>query len=160
MRIALIITLTIAFVTVGCDFNNEPRFNSSTGSETRDTVGDPYESEYERDPVVTDTGDTYEYYEPYTYEDHDEPEPLSTGSVRTAEEIERNYTYVPPTGETTTTTTTLPSQTYVIQRNDTLWAISTRFLGRGNRWREIVAANPGLDPRKLRIGQEIVLPAR
>ncbi len=50
--------------------------------------------------------------------------------------------------------------TYTVQKGDTLWSISLRFLGDGKRWREIVEANPGLEPSKLRIGQVIILPPK
>lgn len=48
--------------------------------------------------------------------------------------------------------------TYTVRRGDTLWSIAQRTYGDGQRWREIIAANPGLDPTKLRIGQQIVVP--
>lgn len=48
--------------------------------------------------------------------------------------------------------------TYTIQRGDTLFSIARRVYGNGSRWRDIVAANPGLVPEKLRVGQTIVLP--
>ena len=47
---------------------------------------------------------------------------------------------------------------YTIQRGDTLWSISERVYRDGQRWREILAANPGLEPTKMRVGQVIVLP--
>ncbi len=49
-------------------------------------------------------------------------------------------------------------QTYAISRGDTLWSIASRTYGDGQRWRDIVNANPGLEPRRLRVGQTIVLP--
>lgn len=51
-----------------------------------------------------------------------------------------------------------PRQTYVIQRGDTLWSIASRVYQDGQRWREIQVANPGLQPTRLRVGQEIMLP--
>lgn len=48
--------------------------------------------------------------------------------------------------------------TYTIRRMDTLWSIAVRTYGDGKRWRDIVAANEGLDPTKLRVGQRIILP--
>jgi nucleoid-associated protein YgaU len=49
---------------------------------------------------------------------------------------------------------------YVVEKGDTLWAIAKQFLGSGNRWRELVAANPGLEPEKLSIGREIIIPPK
>ncbi len=47
---------------------------------------------------------------------------------------------------------------YTVKKGDTLWSIAQRTYGNGQRWQDIVAANPGLDPKKLRVGQTIVLP--
>ena len=51
-------------------------------------------------------------------------------------------------------------RTYTVRKKDTLWSIAKKHLGDGQRWKEIVAANPGLDPRKLMPGQTIKLPER
>lgn len=40
-----------------------------------------------------------------------------------------------------------------------LWNIAERTLGHGSRWPEIVTLNPGLDPKKLREGRVLKLPA-
>jgi len=50
--------------------------------------------------------------------------------------------------------------TYTIKKGDTLWSIAKKHLGDGQRWRDIVAANPGLAPAKLRVGQKITLPKK
>jgi len=49
-------------------------------------------------------------------------------------------------------------RTYVVQAGDTVSEISERELGTYKRWREIVAANPGLDPARLKVGQKLALP--
>ena len=53
-----------------------------------------------------------------------------------------------------------PSQpdTYTIRKGDTLWSIAERVYGDGQRWVDIVRANPGIDPKKLRVDQTITLP--
>jgi nucleoid-associated protein YgaU len=53
-----------------------------------------------------------------------------------------------------------PAQTrpYTVRRNDTLWKIAQNAYGNGQRWKDIVAANEGLDPARLRVGQTILLP--
>ena len=51
-------------------------------------------------------------------------------------------------------------RTYTVRKKDTLWSIAKRHLGDGQRWKDIVAANPGLDPQKLMPGQTIKLPER
>jgi len=47
---------------------------------------------------------------------------------------------------------------YVVARGDTLWSIAKRVYGDGQKWKEIVRVNLGLQPTKLRVGQEILLP--
>jgi len=49
---------------------------------------------------------------------------------------------------------------YTIRKGDTLSEISQRVYGTAKLWRKILEANPGIDPRALRIGQKIVIPAR
>ena len=53
---------------------------------------------------------------------------------------------------------TAATGTYVVRAGDTLSGIASRLLGDGDRWREIVAANPGLDPKRLLVGKSISVP--
>ncbi len=56
-------------------------------------------------------------------------------------------------------TSTVPAK-HVIVKGDTLYSLAKRYLGHGRRWKDIQAANAGLDPKKLRVGQEIVIPTQ
>lgn len=47
---------------------------------------------------------------------------------------------------------------YTVRAGDTLSEIAQRELGSAKRWQELVAANPGLDPAKLRVGKSIQVP--
>jgi nucleoid-associated protein YgaU len=49
--------------------------------------------------------------------------------------------------------------TYVVRAGDTLSSIASRVLGDGNRWREILSANPGLNPKRLFVGKSLRVPA-
>lgn len=49
---------------------------------------------------------------------------------------------------------------YVIQAGDNLESIAAAKLGSARAWREIEKANPGLDPRGLKVGAKIKLPAK
>lgn len=50
------------------------------------------------------------------------------------------------------------NRTYTIRKGDTLWSIAKREYGNGQRWKEIAQANPSVDPKKMLIGQQVVLP--
>ena len=50
------------------------------------------------------------------------------------------------------------SRTYTIRKGDTFWSIAQRQYGDGQKWRDISAANPSVDPKKLAVGQQITLP--
>ena len=48
---------------------------------------------------------------------------------------------------------------YVVKSGDTLEAIARSQMGDGQKWKSIVAANPGINPTNLKIGQKIRIPA-
>jgi len=51
--------------------------------------------------------------------------------------------------------------TVIMQRGDSLWKLAQENLGRGSRWQELLAANPGIvDPTRIVVGTEIVVPAK
>lgn len=49
--------------------------------------------------------------------------------------------------------------TYTIVAGDTLRGIAARLYRNARQWRSIEKANPGLVPRRLRIGQVLKLPS-
>jgi nucleoid-associated protein YgaU len=49
-------------------------------------------------------------------------------------------------------------ETVRVRSGDSLWKIAARALGNGERWKEIAALNPRINPDRLAVGQEIVLP--
>lgn len=54
--------------------------------------------------------------------------------------------------------TVTPSRTYTVVAGDTLWGIAQRFLGDGNQWPALAAANGVDDPTLLQIGQVLQVP--
>jgi nucleoid-associated protein YgaU len=49
--------------------------------------------------------------------------------------------------------------TVTVQPGDSLWKLAQENLGRGSRWHELLAANPGIvDPTRLAAGTHIVVP--
>lgn len=49
-------------------------------------------------------------------------------------------------------------RTYTVRSGDTLSRIAQRELGAGDRWRELIDLNPGLDPARLHVGRVLRLP--
>lgn len=47
---------------------------------------------------------------------------------------------------------------YVVQKGDSPALIAKRMLGKESRWSEIAELNPGLDPKRLKVGSKLVLP--
>jgi nucleoid-associated protein YgaU len=65
---------------------------------------------------------------------------------------------VPPSAVAKTSS---PLHTVIIQPGDSLWKLAQQNLGRGSRWQELLAANPGIvDPTQIAAGTEIVMPAK
>lgn len=51
-------------------------------------------------------------------------------------------------------------RTHTIQKNDTLWSLAVRYLGDGQRWREIAAANPGIKASAMPVGTKLLIPEK
>jgi nucleoid-associated protein YgaU len=48
--------------------------------------------------------------------------------------------------------------TYTVKKGDTLYSIARTRYGDGKQWQRISAANPGLRPESLKVGQTITIP--
>lgn len=59
--------------------------------------------------------------------------------------------------ETSTNTSTTSYTTYTVKKGDSLWGISKKLLGKGNRYKEIQKAN-GLSSALIRVGQKLKIP--
>ena len=51
-----------------------------------------------------------------------------------------------------------PGGKYMVKKGDTLYRIAKEHYGDGKKWQQIAAANPGVSPTSLRIGQTLVMP--
>ncbi|MEO0475392.1 MAG: LysM peptidoglycan-binding domain-containing protein [Planctomycetota bacterium] len=78
-----------------------------------------------------------------------EPEPV----VEPEPEVEPAPRPVPPDPATV-------PRTYTVQAGDTFASIAQEFYGEERAWFDIAQANPSVDPKRLQVGQEIVLPNR
>ncbi len=47
---------------------------------------------------------------------------------------------------------------YTVKKGDTLYSMAKNQLGNGQRWRDIITLNPGLDPAALKIGSTLLIP--
>jgi nucleoid-associated protein YgaU len=64
----------------------------------------------------------------------------------------------PMVNSTPTYSAPLASTNYTVRQGDTLWSIAARHYGNGQKWRDVVAANPGISESRLPVGRTIVLP--
>lgn len=63
------------------------------------------------------------------------------------------------TGKAITPKTEPAGRTYTVVHGDTLWQIAQTYLGKGNRYTEIVKLN-GLKSNVLKTGQVLALPEK
>lgn len=95
------------------------------------------------------------------------------GSAASSEDARATSSNSPPRDRRITTNTSEPAtterparttdrasdRTYVVEPGDTLEGIAIKLYGDAVYWDEIAQANPLVDPRRLRVGQEIRLPS-
>jgi nucleoid-associated protein YgaU len=77
--------------------------------------------------------------------------PTPTGGATTAIPV--------PATKTVVEAAPASGREYTIKSGDTLEGIARTELGDGQRWKQIVEMNPGLDPKSLKIGRKIMLPS-
>lgn len=99
-----------------------------------------------RDPLAYDAAAPVEE-EPVSAD----PVPLDPAAFEAADARRERAREVEPVLPPTT-------HTYVVAAGDTLSEIAQRELGSARRWQEIAAANPGLDPSRLRLGTKLQIP--
>lgn len=73
--------------------------------------------------------------------------------------VTKAETPAPATQASTTTATKETVQTHTVKPGDVLWNISKKYLGRGNRYKEIMALN-GLKNTVIRAGMVLKIPNR
>jgi nucleoid-associated protein YgaU len=88
--------------------------------------------------------------------------PAGAAPAPTKSPIAKAATKVPakakPAAAPKSDTSVASTRTYKIKKGDLLRSIARTQLGDENRWKEIQAMNPGLDPTKLAVGSTIKLP--
>ncbi|HUA37243.1 MAG TPA: LysM peptidoglycan-binding domain-containing protein [Candidatus Sulfopaludibacter sp.] len=86
----------------------------------------------------------------------------SSSSHRTASDLTPDTTPIPTRGHPATNTSGPQNgYDYTIQRGDTLLAIVKAYRAQGIKVTtdQVLKANPGLDPKNLKVGQKIFIPA-
>lgn len=90
------------------------------------------------------------------------PQPADTPDdateTKTETEIETE-TVTPPARPVPPAPGTIP-RNYTVQSGDTFASIAAEFYGEERAWFAIAQANPSVDPKRLQVGQVIVLPNR
>jgi len=67
-------------------------------------------------------------------------------------------TSTPSYSSTSSSASAMSGSTYTVKKGDTLYGIAKRKYNDGKQWNKIAAANPGLSPSSLKVGQTITLP--
>ncbi len=151
MRTAFLTCMLAAAVLIGCNQQQGPQTTDvapGPGSDLQpleppggDTAayppGDPMGSDFPAEPVNVSPPTPMGA----------EPAPAATGAGRAGDQPIVARPVQPQ-----------PTNTYTVQRGDTLWRIAVKTYGDGQRWRDILAANPGIKPTDLRVGQKLILP--
>lgn len=114
----------------------------------RELLGDPLEPELgEADPITEEAADPDELTRPGPGSETEEPTEDPIEAEPEAEPIRP----VPPAPDS------IP-RTYTVKEGDLLSTIALEFYGEERAWFAIAQANPTVDPKRLQIGQVIVLP--
>lgn len=157
------LTLTLMFVmmatlVIGCESTEKTDDTEMTAPETTATTKDGVT---ETSTASTRNSSEVIYIEPTTPTATPTPTPTPTPQPQP----QPHSTMIPgpafdgiPMGPGPVLDNAQPGGAYIIKKGDTLFSIAKRVYGDGSKWRAIQAANPGIVPTKLRIGQQINLP--
>ncbi len=73
--------------------------------------------------------------------------------------LDPNHAPQAPVVATPSTPASNSTGAYTVKPGDTFTKIAKTQFGDGNRWRELQALNPGIDPRMLKVGMTLKLPS-
>jgi 5'-nucleotidase/UDP-sugar diphosphatase len=87
------------------------------------------------------------------------PAPLYVPPSQPVQPVQQPVAIATPTdGGASATVASGAGGSYTVQRGDTLYKLAREHYGDGKQWTRITAANPGLSPQSLKIGQKIMIP--
>jgi nucleoid-associated protein YgaU len=121
-------------------------------------IYEPAEGPATEDPVVPSEETTDPIDEDRPAPETDDPDPAEETSDPEIDpvvepEVEPSPRPIPPDPAT------IP-RTYTVKAGDTFASIALAYYGEERAWFDIAQANPSVDPKRLQVGQEIVLPNR
>jgi len=99
--------------------------------------------------------------EPATPAAYQPPVIDNSGLIPTAPQaVTTDYTApsATPMLSTTPAASTIGEKTHTVRHGETLFSIAKANYGSGKAWKKIVAANPGITPSKLKVGQVLAMP--
>ena len=64
----------------------------------------------------------------------------------------------PDTATAKKASATVSGNSYTVKKGDTLFSIAKAKYGSGGQWQKIASANPGVNPKTLKVGQTLTLP--
>ena len=67
-------------------------------------------------------------------------------------------TQTPVPASAVTPASKLARSSYIVKKGDTLYRIAKSRYGNGKQWQRIAAANPGVSPSTLHVGQKLLMP--
>lgn len=106
------------------------------------------------DPIESDAANV----NPTTEETAETDELIRPGSGIATDELTTGPADTEPQGEPIAKTPTAIPRTYTVKEGDLLSTIAVEFYGQERAWYDIAKANPTVDPKRLQIGQVLVLP--
>ena len=86
------------------------------------------------------------------------PAPIYVAPAQPVQPVAYSPAPVAQAAEPAAAVATVAGGAYTVQRGDTLYKLARQHYGDGKQWNKIAAANPGLSPSSLKVGQKIVIP--
>lgn len=120
----------------------------------------PTEDPATEDPTTTEEETTEPRETPRPAPEEETPDPAEEITEPDVEpEPEAEPEAEPPVRPIPPDPASIP-RTYTVQAGDTFASIAEKFYGEERAWFDIAQANPSIDPKRLQVGQSIVLPNR
>jgi 5'-nucleotidase len=108
-------------------------------------------------PAVSATPPAAATAQPVVYDPPAE-QPAAAEPVADASDSVAPVTRSRPARRTSVSSASATKAKYTVKKGDSLWSIAEAKYGNGNKWKQIAAANPKINPNRVQAGQTITLP--